>query len=113
MNARIRSCSAYRRELLTGHWELAPAGCAGSSSAAPDDQWFPAEVPGTVASALRARGEWSFENAPRRFDAEEWCYRRRFEVPSVSAGEQVIRGLYGLATLAEVSLNGAVLSQSD
>jgi beta-mannosidase len=69
-------------------------------------------VPGTVASSLRADGSWSLDSAARNFDAEEWWYRTRFQAQPAAAGESVILGFDGLATLAEVWLNGAPLLNS-
>jgi beta-mannosidase len=71
-----------------------------------------ADVPGTVAGGLRAAGLWNFESAPRRFDSEEWWYRARFAAAPPAPGERVLLGFDGLATLAEVWLNGAPLLRS-
>jgi beta-mannosidase len=112
MSGRVRSCSSHRRELLADQWEMAVSDPAGSPAPPPDERWLPAAVPGTVASALRDAGEWSLDSPPRAFDAEEWWYRRRFGAPSVAPGERLILGFDGLATLAEVWLNGSALCQS-
>jgi beta-mannosidase len=104
MSARVRSCSSHRRELLTEQWEMATSNLG--------TQWIPAPVPGTVASALREAGQWSLDSAARAFDSEEWWYRRRFDTPALASDERLVLGLDGLATLAEVSLNGRSLCQS-
>lgn len=76
-------------------------------------QWLPATVPGTVASSLRALQQWSLESPPRAFDAEEWWFRCSFNASSRAPDERLILGFDGLATLAQVWLNGTVLCQSD
>ena len=74
--------------------------------------WGPAIVPGTAAASLRALGQWNFESAPRKFDAEEWWYRSRFAAEPAAAGERAVLAFGGLATLAEVWLNGSPLLRS-
>jgi beta-mannosidase len=68
-------------------------------------QWLPAAVPGTVAGALAANGRWNFDQ-PQDLDAHDWWFRT-----SLAAPEHVLAGpcylcCDGLATLAEVWLNG-------
>ena len=82
-----------------------------AASAAPGDRttpadledlaWLPATVPGTVAGALRAAGR----SAPD-LDADDWWFRTTFDAAPVAAGEEVVVRFGGLATLAEVFLNG-------
>jgi len=71
--------------------------------------WLPAIVPGTVAAALQANGQWNI-NAPRDLDAEDWWYRTTFDAPDLSAGYLCFDGL---ATLGEVWLNGRRLLVTD
>ncbi|HEY4213940.1 MAG TPA: glycoside hydrolase family 2 protein [Steroidobacteraceae bacterium] len=108
MNGRLRGCSSHRRERLTTGWEMTPSPTAPSDSS----QWLAATVPGTVAGALQSLGQWSLDSAPRAFDSEQWWFRRRFEAPVLAQGERLVLGIEGLATLAEVWLNGAPLLQS-
>jgi len=113
MSGRIRSCSSYHRELLTDHWEMAAADpLAASTSVPPAGPWMNATAPGTVASSLRAAGQWCLDEAARAFDSEEWWFRRRFKAEPAAAGERLILGMDGLATLAEIWLNGERLGQS-
>jgi beta-mannosidase len=113
MSGRVRSCSSHRRELLADDWEMLQADpAAASSTAPPDGRWLPATAPGTVASALRDAALWSFDSPPRAFDAEEWWFRRRFDAEPLGAGARLVLGLDGLATLAEVWLNGKLLCRS-
>jgi beta-mannosidase len=66
-----------------------------------------------VAAALRACGRWSLNEAARNFDAQDWWYRLRFEAPESGAATPMVLGLDGLATLAQVWLNGHLLLESD
>jgi beta-mannosidase len=116
MSGRIRRCSSHRRVSLED-WQLAaapPAARDAAPTAAPDAlDWSRATVPGTAASSLRDSGGWSLDSAQRNFDATDWWYRCRFTAAPAAAGERVILGFDGLATLAQVWLNGAPLLLSD
>ena len=98
---------------LTRGWELlrTQPGAAASPEAveALPGAWMPAEVPGTLASALRAQGRWDPEQ-PHDLDAEDVWYRLRFPRPA-QAETSTLR-LEGLATVAEVWLNGKRLLAS-
>lgn len=90
-------------QLRTG-WECAES--AAGTVAGPaalwersDLDWMPAEVPGTVASALRAAGRTVGRES---FDDSDWWFRCRFEGPG---GPHRLR-FGGLATVADVWLNG-------
>jgi beta-mannosidase len=73
---------------------------------------MPATVPGTAALALRDAGRWR-PGDPVDLDAEDWWFRTEFEAQPVSAGEEVLLRLDGIATVAEVFLNGALVLESD
>ena len=75
--------------------------------------WFAVGAVMPVAAALRACGRWSLQDTARRFDAQDWWYRLRFEAPEFDAGTPMVLGLDGLATLAQVWLNGQSLLESD
>ena len=97
------------RQLDEG-WELAscaPDACV-DPVAAGELEWLPATVPGTVAGALgrEALGD-------RDPDTEDWWFRTSFEAESAADGEEVLLRLDGLATIAEVHLNGKLILQSD
>jgi beta-mannosidase len=85
---------------------------AASTPVPPAGPWTNATAPSTVAAALRAAGQWCLDGPPRAFDSEEWWFRRRFEAEPLAQGERLILGMDGLATLAEVWLNGQRLGQS-
>lgn len=62
--------------------------------------WIAAPVPGTAAQALRDSGRWTLEDPRPLHDQDVW-YRTRFD----GSGRRLLR-FDGLATLAEVWLNG-------
>ncbi len=74
--------------------------------------WFAAEVPGTVASALRARGQWNTQNPPD-VDALDWWYRTTFSAAAQNAEETCLLCFDGLASLADVWLNGELILSTD
>jgi beta-mannosidase len=95
------SCCAQQAGSITHPHQL--AGAPG---------WLPALVPGTVASALQANGLWDI-HAPRDLDAEDWWYWTTFDAPQHVAGSSCHLVFDGLATLAEVWLNGRRLLATD
>jgi len=113
MTGRLRACDAYQRTALGDGWEVGTSVTAGACSGDSGVRWLPASVPGTVAGSLRDSGQWSFDSTPRQFDAEEWWYRVRFAAEPAAQGERVTLGLDGLATFAQVRLNGTTLVESD
>jgi beta-mannosidase len=117
MPAHVRNIAGYRRQLLTANWELC---CAPPDSyKSPEDllraevSWLTAHAPSTAAACLRAANLWSLDTVARRFDAEDWWYRLRFPTPTCTADEELVLGFDGLATVADVWLNGAPLLSSD
>ncbi len=107
-------------DLLAGAgWECvstAPGERPGPGDLGGDLGWLPAPVPGTVAGALRAAG--LPEPPVEELDGRDWWYRCRFEVPAEAdtaeggAGGWVLE-LEGLATLADVWLDGRHLLRSE
>jgi beta-mannosidase len=106
------SSSASRLELDAG-WEMAavPPGTHGHPGELTALSWTPAAVPGTAAGALHAAGQW-MSGHERDFDAEEWWFRTRFALAPALEGERIVLGLDGLATVAAVYLNGALVLES-
>src|ERR1043165_2203753 len=76
-----------------------------------DLEWLPAKAPGTVASALRDAGRWNIDQ-PLDADARDWWYRSTFPMPE-NANEGCRLCFDGLATLAEIWLNGAKILTTD
>ncbi len=99
------------KQTLSGSWQFRQSG---------SNEWLPANVPGGVHTDLLA-----LERIPDPFMADnekkvqwvaetDWEYRRIFSVDKALAGEvQHILVCDGLDTLAEVSLNGALLGRAD
>ena len=70
--------------------------------------WLPARVPGTAAGALRDAGmHWG------DLDAEDWWFRTEFDADAARPGEEVLLGVGGIATIAEVYLNGRRILDSE
>jgi len=96
------------RRPIDGPWQVAAAR-AGST---PDDvaglTWIDARVPGTAADALRRAGLWTFDT-PLDFDGQDWWWRTRID------GERgpAVLGFDGLATLADVWIDGAHVLRSE
>jgi len=93
-----------------GGWQLArtaPGACADPSAlAAQALEWQPAKVPGTVASALHRD-----IGITRDYDADDWWYRTTFPAAPGSAPRHFLH-FEGLATLADVWLNGEPILES-
>ncbi|MES2788091.1 MAG: glycoside hydrolase family 2 protein [Planctomycetota bacterium] len=96
------SCSAHRPGEVTQPQQL-----INSTS-----EWLPAEVPSTVASVLNSAGRWSFEE-PTDIDAQDWWFRTTFQAPKRAGNAPRSLCFDGLATLAEVWLNGALILTAD
>jgi beta-mannosidase len=117
MPARAKSIAGHLPHPLTSGWELCST--PPDAYASPGElsrqslSWLPAHAPSTVAACLRAANLWSLEAAPRRFDAEDWWYRVRFAAPQCAAHEEFVIGFDGLATVADVWLNGKPLLSSE
>lgn len=118
MSGRARRIPEYRRELLNGPCELVST--APGLVRSPADpafqqlQWSMAQTCGTAASVLQALGLWSLDGPERAFDAEDWWYRIRFDRARPSdTRELTLLGCDGIATLAQVWLNGSLILTSD
>jgi beta-mannosidase len=123
--AKIRRATSYRTQHLDEGWEVASVEPDSIITPAELDRagtFWPAPVPGTVAGALRRAGAWDFER-PRDFDARDWWYRTRFTAraagaqargtPLVEETEHTVLRFEGLATVAEVWLNGVKVLETD
>ncbi len=95
---------------LDRDWQLvsAPAGAWGTPADIPASaERLEARVPGTVAATLAAHGRWSLDAPTPLHDRDHW-YLTRLTV----AGRRILR-LEGLATIAEVFLDGEMILASD
>jgi beta-mannosidase len=72
--------------------------------------WLEARVPGTAAAALAAAG---LAHEGRDLDAEDWWFRTGFEAEPPAGDEQLILRLDGIATVAEVFVNGEPVLESE
>jgi len=100
------------RQLSDG-WQAAPTppDLCSDSAQLDDDSWIAARAPGTAAGALRDAGVWR-HGMERDFDAEDWWFRTTFDAPPAAEGEEVVLRLDGIATVAEVYLNGERVLES-
>jgi beta-mannosidase len=98
--------------LASARWECTatPPGAARGPAdlAQVTSAWWPAQMPGTAAGALRAAGLWH-EHDIRDFDSEDWWYRcwltAATEIRHAARRELILRA-EGLATVAEVFVGG-------
>jgi beta-mannosidase len=74
--------------------------------------WLPAQVPGTAASALREAGLWSVGQEDD-FDHRDWWFRTSFDALPAAEREELALSLDGVATVAEVYLNGDRVLESE
>lgn len=111
---RVRDISIHRKIPLDEAWQFAPvsSGLAldPTQLATLNPEWRSARVPGTVVEALQAAGA---EGAHENIDYLDWWYRCAFDGPLTTRAKHVLLRLGGLATIADVWLNGAHLLHSE
>lgn len=74
--------------------------------------WLPAMVPGTAAGALRDAGLWTWGTDDQDLlDGQDWWFRCGFDAPETDRWWEL--RLDGLATIADVWLNGSHLLRSE
>jgi beta-mannosidase len=116
LSKQVGDMSTSMSNISTG-WQAARAPADGGVGIAGIDDlsWMPAQVPGTAAGALRDAGLWRTGDLgnPVDFDAEDWWFRTCFVAEPVLPGEEVRLCLDGIATVAEVYLNGELVLESD
>jgi beta-mannosidase len=92
-------------------WQLArtaPGACTDPARLdALRPQWRAALVPGTVGSSLQTD-----LRTPGPYDRDDWWYRLRFALPERKPGARYRLRFAGLATLAQVWLNGEPVASS-
>lgn len=72
--------------------------------------WRPARVPGTAAGMLRDGGD---DPRGEDLDGRDWWFRTTFPAPEAGAADELVLALGGIATTAEVYLNGERILESD
>ena len=75
-------------------------------------EWLPVPAPATAAQALAAAGRWNFEQ-PVDIDAFDWCFRTTFTAEHPGDDLPCVLHFEGLATAAEVWLNGQLILTAD
>lgn len=106
----IVSVTGRRVVRLAEGWRLAltaPGAARSPDALSPALDWVSATVPGTAAQALRDTGRWSAEHPAALHDQDVW-----YRVSFAGSGRRTLR-FHGLATLAEVWLNGVRILASD
>ncbi len=112
---RVRGVTGHTRVALERGWEVAaaPAGSIGDPSGLSGLGWIAATVPGTAAGALRAAGEWSWDQH-RAFDAEDWWWRVPLASTAQRGGEtRGVLHLDGIATLWDAWIDGVHVGGGD
>ncbi len=111
---RVPAAALERRRLDAG-WQL--ASCAPDAvldaSQADTLEWSAPATLGTVAAMLREAGAWSLDAPAVDFDALDWWYRVRFDLPDEVSPAHARLHFDGLATLAQAWVNGAPVLESD
>ena len=69
-------------------------------------EWLPATVPGHRRRRAARRRPLARRASRVDLDAEDWWFRVRFDAEPAAQGEEVLLRLDGIATVAEVFLNG-------
>lgn len=117
MYGRVKAVSGHECITISEHWIC--ASCAPDAVSHPSRldeialEWTAASVPCTAASALRTAGRWTLDTEDRRFDAYDWWFRTTFAAPPENGGEQCWLCFDGLATVADVWLNGECILHAD
>ena len=116
MTSRIKSVTGHQTLPLSA-WRLAstPPGAIDGPDALERSAltWLSADGPATAAAMLRAQGAFSLEGQARRFDSEDWWFRARLPAVNAEATDELSLSFGGLATVADVWLDGAHLLASD
>ncbi|MGZ5084524.1 MAG: glycosyl hydrolase 2 galactose-binding domain-containing protein, partial [Usitatibacter sp.] len=101
----------HRKVPLHSGWQLAhtpPQACAAPEALVGFPvRWEDAVVPGTVAAAIHDDVDDEGD-----YDADDWWYRTTFARPDCPAGTRYHLSFEGLATIAQVWLNGSVILSS-
>src|SRR5687768_2305782 len=90
----VRGISTYRQQLLMDGWSVARV-AAGTVTTlaelnATTAEWHDADVPGTVASAMRRAGRLPALEQCEDFDTHDWWFRCRFPASAPGPGERSV-----------------------
>lgn len=113
----LPEATCHSHESLVDGWQLIstqPGAYANVDALAATDEvdWFTAPVPGTVAMAMSDREADRWQPAVD-YDAMDWWYQCRFQLNNKVDDERLSLNFAGLATLAEVWLNGEQVLSSN
>lgn len=112
---RLRAVAGHTLHPVPGWQACATAPNAADSPASPSLTWsLHAEGPAATAAAmLRAAGTLGDGPDARRLDAEDWWFRTTLPAVELEAGDELALVIDGVATVADVWLDGAPLFASD
>lgn len=103
-------------QILSTEWQLSRT--PPDSIKSPDElnhstlNWIDATVPGTVAQSLEAAEMWDIDS-DINLDAEDWWYHCAFQPATNNTALKKVLHFSGLATLADVWLNGQHILSSE
>ncbi len=100
----LERTQAEAQQRLGDGWEACVVAPGGEPAG-----WVPAQVPGTAAAALRAAGR----PVPPDLDAYDCWFRTGFDAEPADRDEELVLAVGGLATSAEVFLNGERVVESE
>jgi beta-mannosidase len=105
---------AHERQSISEGWHTAPSPADAEADGTDLDalNWRPARVPGTAACALKDSGDWRPGDS-YDFDGEDWWFRTSFASRPPAPGEELVLCFDGIATVAEIDLNGERILESD
>ncbi len=103
----IRGIAGNHRVELRDGWQFAAAPAGSGPEHAQQWNWLSASLPGTAASALRDAGLWNWDDT-RKLDAEDFWWRI-----AINESGALVLGFDGIATLADVWLDGKCVLSSD
>ncbi|MEO9175120.1 MAG: hypothetical protein ABI317_06360, partial [Gaiellales bacterium] len=112
MDRHATTVSSHRVVPVVDGWTLAasPPGTRAHEAVRAAVEGLPARVPGTVASALGAAGR---DVDGRDLDAEDWTFLTTLpDVGAPHGGERIVLRLGGVATIAEVLVDGRQVGAS-
>lgn len=119
VSGRIRGIDGHE-VLQASHWEAhATPPDAVTDPRSPELLWRPASEGSatTAAAALRAAGGFSLDDPSRpptrRLDADDWWFRTRLPAIERATDDEIALVASGIATVADVWLDGAPLLETD